>query len=104
MSQSALLIQDHFRVREVKLSISWKGPASGAAPPRTGRTLKLLDDGFSSFLAGDKVVFYNRRCSPFNCSKDGEGQEGERRENIVHSWQSCSLCGSGCSERKAMCG
>lgn len=85
------MIKALFKVREMKLSILWKGLASGAATPRAERTLKLRGDGFSSFLADDQVVLYNQRPSPFNCSKDGEWQEGERREKIFQNWQSPAL-------------
>lgn len=80
-----------FKVGEMKLSISWKGLASGPATPRTKRTLKFWGDSFSSFLAGDQVVLYNQRPSPSNCSKDGEWQEGERKEKIFQNWQSPAL-------------
>jgi len=37
------------------------------------------------------MVFCNQRPFPFNCSRDGEWQEGERREKIFQNWQSPAL-------------
>lgn len=86
-----MVIKALFKVREMKLSVSWKGLASGAATRRTERTLKLWGDGFSSSLAGDQVLLYSQSPSPFNCSKEGEWQEGERRGKIFPNWQSPAL-------------
>lgn len=46
--------------------------ASGAARPRTERTLKLWGDGSSTFLAGNQAALYNQSPLPSNRSEDAE--------------------------------